>query len=104
MRDQVKNGTSGDTKEEHTHYIACFHVTPSKLLTAAPILNTKDVNQNELTAFASFESVVSNENCIVVAVTALKKVATVLRFNRFWLACFCANRIVGTPVWHSEIG
>lgn len=99
----MESVTLADTKQRHTHYIACFQVTPSRLLTAAPILNTRDVNQNELTALASFESVVSNENCIVVAVTALKKVATVLRFNRFWLACFCANRIVGTPVQDSGI-
>ena len=80
-----------------TYYIACFHVTPSRLFTAAPILNTRDVNQNEFTAFAKEVSVISNENCMVVAVTAEKNVATVLRFNKFWLACFCANRMVGTP-------
>ena len=84
--------------EVNTYYIACFHVTPSKLFTAAPILNTNEVNQNEFTASASGLPVMSNENCIVVAVTAEKKVATVLRLRRFWLACFCANRIVGTPV------
>ena len=66
-----------------TYYIACFHVTPSKLFTAAPILNTSDVNQNEFTAFCNGPLVMSNENCIVVAVTAEKNVATVLRFSRF---------------------
>lgn len=63
--------------------MACFQVTPSRLLTAAPILNTREVNQNELTALARVLSVISKENCIVVAVTALKNVATVLRFNKF---------------------
>ena len=83
---------------EATYYIACFHVTPSRLLTAAPILNTSEVNQNEFTAFSNALSCISNENCIVVAVTAEKKVATVLRLSRFWLACFWAKRIVGTPI------
>ena len=87
------------TQEDGTHYIACFHVRPNRLFTAAPMLNTRDVNQNEFTALASGVLVISNENCMVVAVTAEKKVATVLRLSRFWLACFCANRIVGTPMW-----
>ena len=68
--------------------MACFHVTPSRLLTAAPMLNTNEVNQNEFTAFANGLSVISKENCMVVAVTAEKNVATVLRLSRFWLACF----------------
>lgn len=42
-----------------------------------------DVNQNVLTALARGVSVVSNENCMVVAVTAEKKVATVLRLSKF---------------------
>ena len=74
METSVKRGT---------YYIACFHVTPSKLFTAAPILNTNDVNQNELTAFCNGLAVMLNENCIVVAVTAEKNVATVLRLRRF---------------------
>lgn len=47
------------------------------------MLNTSDVNQNEFTALANGVSVISKENCMVVAVTAEKKVATVLRFSRF---------------------
>ena len=72
-------------------------MTPSKLFTAAPMLNTNDVNQNELTAFCSGLAVMLNENCIVVAVTAEKKVATVDKLRRLFAACFCALRIVGTP-------
>ena len=34
---------------------------------------------------------------MVVAVTAEKKVATVDRLSKLAAACFCANRIVGTP-------
>lgn len=67
----------------HTYYIACFHVTPNRLLTAAPILKTSDVNQNVFTAFAMGVLVASNENCMVVAVTAEKKVATVDKFSKF---------------------
>ena len=52
------------------------------------MLNTNEVNQNEFTAFANGLSVISKENCLVVAVTAEKNVATVLRLSRFWLACF----------------
>ena len=85
------------TKSFVTHYIACFHVSPSKLLTAAPMLKTNEVNQKVLTALATVVSVFSKENCIVVAVTAEKNVATVLRLSKFWLACFCAKRMVGTP-------
>lgn len=77
--------------------MACFHVNPSRLLTAAPIENTSDVNQKPLTESANGFPVLSNENCNVVAVTAEKNVATVERFNRFAAACFCANRMVGTP-------
>ena len=80
-----------------THYIACFHVSPSRLLTAAPMLKTNDVNQKVLTALATVVSVFSKENCIVVAVTAEKNVATVLRFSKFWLACM--RRIV---VWQGS--
>lgn len=78
--------------------MACFHVNPSKLFTALAILNTSEINQNELTASASGFPVESNENCRVVAVTAEKKVATVLRFNKLLAACCCANRIVGIPI------
>lgn len=62
-----------------------------------PILNTNEVNQNALTAFAAVLLVSSNENCRVVAVTAEKNVATVDRFSKLAAPCFCANRIVGTP-------
>ena len=85
------------TKSFVTHYIACFHVSPSRLLTAAPMLKTNDVNQKVLTALATVVSVFSKENCIVVAVTAEKNVATVDRFRRFAAPCFWANRMVGTP-------
>ena len=97
-----------------TYYIACFQVNPSKLLTAAagghdcggmfhmqcedsPILNTSDVNQNALTAFAAGLLVSPNENCKLVAVTEEKKVAMVERLSRLCAPCSCANRIVGTP-------
>jgi len=36
-------------KKKNTYYIACFQVNPSKLFTAAPILNTKLANQKLLT-------------------------------------------------------
>lgn len=78
--------------------MACFHVKPSKLLTAAPMLKTSEVNQKPLTASARGVPVLSNENCIVVAVTAEKNVATVDRLSKLAAACFCANRMVGTPV------
>jgi len=42
------------------------------LLTAEAILRTKELNQNALTVFASALLVSSNENCSVVAVTALE--------------------------------
>lgn len=80
-----------------TYYIACLHVSPSKLLTAAPTEKTSEVNQNPLTESDSGSPVLSKENCNVVAVTAEKNVATVERFNRLAAACFWANRIVGTP-------
>lgn len=80
-----------------TYYIACFHVKPRRLLTAAPMLKTRDVNQNPLTEFFRGVSCWSNENCIVVAVTAEKKVATVDRFRRLLAAWSCAKRMVGTP-------
>jgi hypothetical protein len=35
-----------------TYYTDCFHVNPRRLLTAAAILKTIDVNQNPLTASA----------------------------------------------------
>lgn len=38
------------------------------------------------------------ENWSVVAVTAEKNVATVDRLSRLLAPCFCANRMVGTPV------
>ena len=71
-----------------THYIACFQVTPSRLFTAAPIEKTNDVNQKPLTLFCRELSVMVYENCIVVAVTAEKKVATVDRLSRLAAACF----------------
>jgi hypothetical protein len=81
----------------HTHYMACFHVSPSKLLTAAAMLNTSEENQKEFTASAKGLLVALYESWMVVAVTAEKNVATVVRFNRFVAPCFCAKRIVGTP-------
>ena len=83
--------------ESKTHYIACFHVSPRRLLTAAPILKTKEANQKQLTEFAIGVRPNSYENCIVVAVTAEKKVATVERLSRLFAPCSCANRMVGTP-------
>ena len=97
-----------------TYYIACLRVNPSKLLTAAaggsgyrgvfhmqcensPILNTSDVNQNALTAFAAVLPVLPNENCKLVTITKEKKVAIVERLSRLSAPCFCANRIEGTP-------
>jgi hypothetical protein len=35
--------------------MACFQVSPSKLLTAAAMLKTSEENQNELTASKSLE-------------------------------------------------
>ena len=83
--------------ESKTHYIACFHVSPRRLLTAAPILKTKEANQKQLTEFAIGVRPNPYENCIVVAVTAEKKVATVERLSRLFAPCSCTNRIVGTP-------
>ena len=77
--------------------MACFQVTPNRLLTAAAILNTMELNQKEFTASAIGVRLRAKENCKVVAVTAEKKVATVDRLRRFAAPCFCANRIVGTP-------
>ena len=63
--------------------MACFQVSPSRLFTAACILKTSEMNQKQLTACARAPVVMLYENCRVVAVTALKKVATVLRLSRF---------------------
>ena len=62
------------------------------------MLNTSDVNQKPFTLFCNAFPVWSKENCIVVAVTALKNVATVDKLSRFAAACFWAKRMVGTPV------
>ena len=67
--------------------MARFQVIPRRLFTAAPMLRTSEINQKQFTAFARTPSVMLNENCMVVAVTALKNVATVLKLRRFWLAC-----------------
>lgn len=93
----IKSQTPIAPARKSTYYIACFHVSPRRLLTAAPMLKTRDVNQKPLTLLARLVFVDSKENCMVVAVTALKKVATVDRFSRFVAACFCAKRMVGTP-------
>ena len=63
-----------------------------------PMLKTREVNQNAFTALAAALWVSAYENCRVVAVTAEKKVATVDRLSRLAAPCFCANRIVGTPI------
>jgi hypothetical protein len=81
----------------NTYYMACFHVSPSRLLTAAAILKTSDANQKPFTAFAVGDPREAKEYCKQVAVTAEKKVAIVDKFNKFIAACFCAKRIVGTP-------
>ena len=80
-----------------TYYIACFHVSPRRLFTAAPILKTSEANQKALTVSAKRVRLRAKEACRVVAVTAEKKVATVERFRRLVAPCFWANRIVGTP-------
>lgn len=81
-----------------TYYMACFQVSPSRLLTAAAILNTRDVNQKPFTAFAMDELRDAKEYCKQVAVTAEKKVAIVDRLSKFIAPCFWAKRIAGTPV------
>lgn len=80
-----------------TYYIACFHVRPSRLFTAAAMLKTREANQKQLTASDMVLRDKLKENCMVVAVTAEKNVATVERFNRLVAPCFCEKRIVGTP-------
>lgn len=81
-----------------TYYTDCFHVSPRRLLTAAAMLNTMDVNQNPLTASAAPVPTFWYEYCKVVAVTAEKTVATVERFTKLLAPCCCAKRIVGIPV------
>jgi hypothetical protein len=83
--------------------MACFQVKPSRLLTAAATLNTIEVNQKPLTASSSGVLWLLKVNCIVVAVTAEKNVATVDRLRRLVAPCFWANRIVGTPAYRKEI-
>ena len=112
LKEKRQEKRKGD--DRLTYYMACFQVNPSKLLTAAaggcdyggvfhtqcensPILNTSDVNQNALTAFAAGLPVSPNENCKLVAVTEEKKVAIVERLSRLCAPCFCENRMVGTP-------
>lgn len=56
------------------------------------------MNQNPFTLLLSAESVFVYENCIIVAVTAEQKVASVDRFNRLVVVCFCCDWIIGTPV------
>ena len=78
--------------------MACFHVNPKRLLTAAAMLNTIEVNQKALTAFSSGVPWLSKVYCKVVAVTAEKNVATVDKLRRLAAPCSCANLMVGTPV------
>ena len=82
-----------------SYYMACFHVNPKRLLTAAAMLNTIEVNQKALTASSSGVPWVSKVYCKVVAVTAEKNVATVDKLRRLAAPCSCANRMVGTPVF-----
>ncbi len=79
--------------------MACFHVKPKRLLTAAAMLNTIEVNQKALTASSSGVPWLSKVYCNVVAVTAEKNVATVDKLSRLAAPCSCANRMVGTPVF-----
>lgn len=58
------------------------------------MLKTNDVNQNPLTEFSSGVSILSKENCNVVAVTAEKNVATVDRLSRFAAAFVTFNEIL----------
>jgi hypothetical protein len=66
-------------------------------LTAAARLNTRDVNQNPLTASAAPVPTFWYEYCRVVAVTAEKNVAIVERFRKLLAPCCCAKRMVGIP-------
>lgn len=83
--------------------MACFHVKPRRLLTAAAMLNTIEVNQKALTASSIGVLWLWKVYCSVVAVTAEKNVATVDRFRRLAAPCSCANRIVGTPALRYEL-
>lgn len=75
-------------QEPDTYYMACFQVNPSKLLTAAPILKTREANQKVFTTTSAGLVWASYENCKVVAVTAEKNVATVERLRRLVAPCF----------------
>lgn len=72
-----------------TYKTACVHDKPSKLLTAALILNTREVNQN---AFAAPYNTVGgdafHENWSIVAVTPENKVAIIERFSM--MDSFCS--------------
>jgi hypothetical protein len=77
--------------------MVCFHVKPRRLLTAAAMLNTIEVNQKALTASSRGVLWLSKVYCKVLAVTAEKNVATVVRLRRLAAPCSCAKRMVGTP-------
>ena len=79
---ELANVSSIDIHCPGTYYSACCHLTPNKLFTAALSDKTSDVNQNPFTLLPIVVSVVMYENCIIVAVTAEQKVASVDRLSR----------------------
>jgi len=52
----VSGSEFGMDVNETTYYIACFHVNPKRLFTAAAILKTREANQKQLTEMARFSS------------------------------------------------
>ena len=76
-----------------TCYMACFQISPRRLLTADAMLNTIEVDREAFGASSSGVPSLSEVYRNVVVVTAEKTVATVVKLRRLVAQC----RNVGTP-------
>jgi aerobic-type carbon monoxide dehydrogenase small subunit (CoxS/CutS family) len=75
-----------------------LQATAKRLLSAAPILRTKEQNQKVFTVEIIGVKDWGTEICSIEAVTAEKNVATVARFRLPSESRFCSYCIAGSPV------
>jgi hypothetical protein len=81
-----------------THYVVRLQATARRLVSAAPILRTREQNQNVFTVERIGVKRWGIEICSTVAVTAEKNVATVARFKILSESRLCSYCIAGIPV------
>lgn len=84
----------------------CLQLRARELIIAEPTLSASELNQQAFTTSVRwiFPVVTDNDVCTVVAVTAVKIVATAVMFTKDWFSYACVEAMAGIPNQSGHIG